>query len=114
MKALTSHNTKALTLNCWVRGSDVENVFEVKISRADNVTALKEAIKNKIPVTFRDVDAVFLPLYKPRDPVPRPYRESLGEFNLSEHSELLKTDDDLSEVFPAPPPKRHIHVIVGM
>ncbi|KAF8121501.1 hypothetical protein EV363DRAFT_1232664, partial [Boletus edulis] len=57
------------TLNCWVRGQATDRVFEVKIPRAGNVAALKEAIKDKKPMDFRDVDADSLALYKLRDPV---------------------------------------------
>lgn len=75
------------TLNCWVRGTDVRSIFEVKISGAETVAALKEAIKNKNPAAFRDVDAVTLRLYKPRKPVPRPYKDNFSEIILSEDGE---------------------------
>lgn len=55
-----------------VRGQATDRVFEVKIPRTVNITTLKEAIKNKKPVYFRDVDADALALYKPRDPVLSP------------------------------------------
>ena len=48
-----------------VRGQATDRVFEVKISRTVNVTTLKEAIKSKKPVYFRNVDA-------DRDPVLSP------------------------------------------
>jgi hypothetical protein len=106
---------EVLSLNCWVRGSDVGRTFEVKISKTETVVALKKAIRNEKPAAFRDVDADTLDLYKPRDPVPRPYKENLSNLILSEHGELLEMgDDEISEVFSEPPPKRHIHVIVGM
>lgn len=101
-----------LRLHCWVRGSDVGRSFQVKISETETVADFKEAIKKQ---AFPDAAAYALDLYKPRDPVPRPYEENLSGIILSQHAELLKMgDDELSEVFPAPPPKRHIHVIVGM
>ena len=106
---------KTFTFNCWVRGPDVGSIFEVKISKTESVAALKKAIRSEKPVAFRDVDADTLALYKPRDPVPRPYKENLSKLIFSEHGELLEMgDDELSEVFPSPPPKHHIHIIVGM
>ncbi|KAF8416474.1 hypothetical protein L210DRAFT_3656571 [Boletus edulis BED1] len=100
------------TLSCWVRGQATDRVFEVKIPRAGNVAALKEAIKDKKPVDFRDVDADPLALYKLRDPVAGPYGENLSGVILSEHWELLRLSNVLSEVFPTPSPARHIHIIV--
>ena len=107
---------EVLTLHCWVRGPDsIAGTFDVTVSRTQTVAALKEVIKDKKQAAFRDVDADTLALYKPRDPLPRPYRENLSKLILSEHGELLEMgDDELSEVFPEQPPKRHIHVIVGM
>jgi hypothetical protein len=103
------------TLNCWVRAPHVGRIFGVKISNTETVATLKEAIKDKNSEAFRDVDAITLDLYKPRNPVPKPYKPNLNKFNLLEHGELLEMgDDEISEVFPEPPPKRHIHVIVGM
>lgn len=76
------------------------------------VTAFKEAFKD---ISFPDVDADTLDLYKSRDPVSRPYEESLSKIILSEHAECLQIGlDELSEVFPEAPPKRDIHIIVGM
>ncbi|KAI9459632.1 hypothetical protein HD554DRAFT_2029191 [Boletus coccyginus] len=103
---------EALTLHCWVHGEDVGRIVEVKISTTETVAALQEAIKNKAQV---DLAAHTLALYKPKDPLPRPYKENLSKFILSQHGKLLEMgDDELSEVFPTPPPKRHIHIIVGM
>ena len=107
---------QVFTLNCWARGPDAGRIFEVKISGTETVTALKEAIKDKKPAAFRDVDANALDLYKPREPVPRPYKDNLGKIILSQDGELLEMGDDkLSEVFPGrAPAERHIHIIVGM
>jgi hypothetical protein len=99
------------TLNCWVRSENERGMFPVEISKTETVHDLKEAIKNKKAVAFRDVDAINFTLYKPKDPVSIPYEEKLI---LSEHSERLEGADELSEVFPVQPPKRDIHLIVGM
>ncbi|KAI9569501.1 hypothetical protein HD554DRAFT_535796 [Boletus coccyginus] len=103
---------EVFTLNCWIRGSDAGEIFHVKISKTEDVATLKEAIKNEAPVTFREVDAHTLHLYKPRNPLPRPYEDNLSKIILSEDGELLEMVDKLSEVFPEQPPKRHIHIIV--
>jgi hypothetical protein len=103
------------TLNCWVRGPHAGRIFGVKISNTETVATLKEAIKNKNSAAFRDVDAVTLDLYKPRDPVGEPYKEILSKFILSEHGELLEIGPRrLSRVFPNAPTECNIHIIVGM
>jgi len=107
---------QAFTLTCWVRGLDVGNIVQVKISRTETVTAPKEASRNKQPVDFRDVEANTLHLYQLRKPIPKPYKNNLSKIILSGHGELLETgDDQLSEVFSEQAPtERHIHIIVGM
>ena len=97
-------------LNCWVRGQATNLIFQVKVPRTEGVTVLEEAIKGK---TQMDFPAHTLALYKPKDPVPRPYNENLSGVILSEHGELLDPWDVLSDVFPAPSPAGHIHIIVG-
>ena len=47
------------------------------------------------------MDADTLYLYKPKDPLPRPYKENLSKITLLEHAEGLEMAlDELSEVFP--------------
>ena len=53
-------------------------------------------------------------LHMPNDPLPRPFNENLSKIILSGHAECLIELEELSEVFLEPPPKRDIHVIVGM
>ncbi|KAI9455721.1 hypothetical protein HD554DRAFT_264224 [Boletus coccyginus] len=103
---------EVFTLNCWIRGSDAGEIFQVKISKTEAVVTLKKAIKNETPATLHGVDAHTLRLYKPRNPLPRPFEDNLSKINLSEDGELLQTVDKLSEVFPEQPPERHIHIIV--
>lgn len=104
-----------LALTCWVRSGNDKPTFLITISKTCTVQDFQDAIKNKNKnaAAFRDVDALHLVLYKPKDPVPRPYKENLRKFILSDHAERLEGPDELSEVFLAPPPKHMIHVIVG-
>ncbi|KAF9231061.1 hypothetical protein BU15DRAFT_56597 [Melanogaster broomeanus] len=57
-----------LELECWVHGEDTGRIFPVEISSTKTVAALKEAIKNKNPVGFWDVDPRNLDLYPFRLP----------------------------------------------
>ncbi|KAF8429439.1 hypothetical protein L210DRAFT_3563367 [Boletus edulis BED1] len=101
-----------LTLTCWIRSEDPEAYFRVKISKTDIVLDLQKAIKDKKPVTFSNVDAYTLALYKPKTAVSKPYKEHLSKIILSEHGEPLRKLNELSKIFPEPPPKGDIHVIV--
>ncbi|KAF9220860.1 hypothetical protein BS17DRAFT_820387, partial [Gyrodon lividus] len=97
----------------WVRGQRANRVALIDISRTATVGTLQKLLKGSEENTFRAVDASALQLYKPRDPVPEPYDENLSSVILSELGEPLSPSHELSEVFTAPPPKRHIHIIVG-
>ncbi|KAG2065397.1 hypothetical protein BDR04DRAFT_1108553 [Suillus decipiens] len=97
------------TLNCWVRGTDTNRVSCVKISRFETVDDLKRLLKEYHAI---DGPASALELYKPRDPVAQPFDENLRSVVLSELGEPLSALDDLSDLFPAAPPKKHIHIII--
>ena len=53
----------ALPLNCFVVGDDPERVFTVKIPKTDNVSALKDLIKEKKTRILNHVDASDLDLW---------------------------------------------------
>ncbi|KIK97273.1 hypothetical protein PAXRUDRAFT_238843, partial [Paxillus rubicundulus Ve08.2h10] len=57
------HSMESLTFECWVYGDDVGRIFPAEIARNKTVGDLKEVIKNKNPVDFRDLDARALDLY---------------------------------------------------
>ncbi|KAF9226140.1 hypothetical protein BS17DRAFT_878808, partial [Gyrodon lividus] len=98
-----------LTLYCWVRGTDIDQLIDIKISRTETVSTLQKLLKESEGI---EVPASALRLYKPRDPVPEPYDENISSVILSELGKPLSPSHELSEVFTAPPPKRHIHIIV--
>ncbi|KAI9463180.1 hypothetical protein HD554DRAFT_1994307, partial [Boletus coccyginus] len=99
------------SLNCLIVGDDPSQMFKVQIARTADVYDLKEAIKQKKAILFRDVDTKDLGLYVVS--VAEPYEENLRKVVLS-RGERLQGDDELSELFPDPPPKHHIHIILGM
>ncbi|KAI9463169.1 hypothetical protein HD554DRAFT_2287753 [Boletus coccyginus] len=98
-----------ISLYCLIVGDDPSQMFKVQIARTADVYDLKEAIKQKKAILFRDVDANYLGLYMVS--VAEPYDENLRKVILS-RGERLQGDDELSELFPEPPPKHHIHIIL--
>ncbi|KIK77136.1 hypothetical protein PAXRUDRAFT_835096 [Paxillus rubicundulus Ve08.2h10] len=102
-----------INLNCLVLGGDSRNVFTIEIARGKNVSALKELIKDKNSIAFRDVDANTLTLWK----VPKPllcdcdtFKETIEGLNLQDENCLLPVKT-LSRIFSELEPE-HLHVIV--
>ncbi|EGO25017.1 hypothetical protein SERLADRAFT_438622, partial [Serpula lacrymans var. lacrymans S7.9] len=105
-----------LTLCCWVRGDRSSVVFYVKVSSSETVYDLKTVIKNERFVTFRDVEATNLELYK----VSFPYEggDSLEGVlsNLTSPSleNPLEAGQQLSDVFTQPPARNQLHLIIDV
>ena len=105
-----------MVLNCWVRGDSIYSTFFVEISSTKTVAALKEDIKNKKPVFFRDIDPPDLTLYR----VSHPYDEDgslegvLGARSISSLGKPLQSFQKLSAVFNKPLPDNQLHLVVGM
>ncbi|KAF8234892.1 hypothetical protein L208DRAFT_1122458, partial [Tricholoma matsutake] len=53
-----------LELNCFVLGNSVNNMFPVKIARAESIGMLKESIKTKNSSVFDSIPAHQLDLWK--------------------------------------------------
>jgi hypothetical protein len=101
-----------MTLNCWVHGDEIHQAFPVEISSTKTVGVLKDAIKNKKPVGFRDVDAKDLVLHKvsvPFDNDPN-LKETLQDLYL--HADLLYPLQTLSDIFTELPLQGHLHIMV--
>ncbi|KAI9566666.1 hypothetical protein HD554DRAFT_2174326 [Boletus coccyginus] len=98
-----------ISLNCLIVGDDPSKMFKVQIARTADVYDLKEAIKQKNANFFHDMDANNLGLYLVS--VAKPYKENLRKVILS-RGEPLRGNKELSQLFPDPPPKHHIHVIL--
>jgi hypothetical protein len=99
-----------MTLNCWVRGHEIGRIFPVEISSTKTVGALKDAIKNKKPVDFRDMDPDALTLHKVSLPYDSNLKETLQALSLQE--DVLEPLQTLSDIFPELPLHKHLHVVV--
>ena len=51
-----------MTLDCWAHGQEISHIFPIKISPEEAVEILREVIKGKNLVNFRNIDT--LALYK--------------------------------------------------
>ncbi|KAH8990254.1 hypothetical protein EDB92DRAFT_778999 [Lactarius akahatsu] len=100
-----------LQLNCLVRGGDRRNVFSVEIPSTENVSTLREAIKDENNITFRDVDAYTLTLWRVSIPNDSNFELKLSELDLVDEEQLFPLQV-LSNVFTDPPLPEHVHIVV--
>jgi hypothetical protein len=100
-----------LVLNCWALGDDPSHVFPVEIASNKTVGALKKAIKDENPESFRGIDARSLILHKVSIPNTRQLESSIAGEYLDKR-ESLSALDGLSEIFSEGLIQKHVHVIV--
>jgi hypothetical protein len=100
-----------LRLNCWVDGDDISQIFLITIPNTESVSTLKEAIKDKNPEAFRNIDARSLLLRKVSFPVDRHLQQHLANLDVTDDSSLSSVDD-LVDVFVDVPPRKHLHIVV--
>ena len=98
-----------LQINCLVLGEPHNHIFPVKIAGTESVGALKKTIKVEEQLAFQHVDADALVLWKVSIPVDDSLEDTLP--NLVD-DESLSPVEALSEVFPAPPIRKHLHIVV--
>jgi hypothetical protein len=103
--------TEPLSLSCWIVGEDPTRAFTVKVSKSENIHAVKKAVKEVLgeeltsPVSDLDVWAVAIPLIS-------------GEVNVEAGKEAVSGKplegvmllEDV-EIFKSINP-RHLHVVV--
>ncbi|KAH8917023.1 hypothetical protein BT69DRAFT_1355087 [Atractiella rhizophila] len=102
-------SSETLSLNCWIRGTDRREIFDVEISSSKTVMRLRKAIKDENPISFRDVDAKMLILYKVAlrmDALEESMKVALNQ------GESLEPLSQLSEIFVDPPASNHIHILI--
>ena len=99
-----------LEINCFVHDDDPNHVFPVKIARTESVGTLKDAIKDKNPESFHNVDARSLNLWNVSIAHDDGFQENVGKV-VREQTKLSPVDQ-LSDVFSGGLVRKHIHIIV--
>ena len=100
--------TQLLSLNCFVLGDDLKKVFTVKIPKTENVSILKDLIKEKNSSSFCNVDLKNIDLWNVSIPMDDEADERLKNID---NLEPLKPLLSLSQVFPHVE-ENHLHVVV--
>ena len=100
-----------LSLNCFVLGDHVDNVFTVEVEKTKNVSILKDRIKEKKSPIFDHIPSDSLVLWRSSIPFNRNLKEDVGTLNLVNDNSLPPVEI-LSNVFPTVLGKETIHIIV--
>jgi hypothetical protein len=95
-------SVRILELNCFVQGEDASRVFTVEIPNSKLISALRDAIKDKNPASFHDVDARSLHLWDVSIPVDDDFEDKMRGIELKDEDELSPVDT-LSDVFSEAP-----------
>ncbi|KAF8930425.1 hypothetical protein BGZ47_000551, partial [Haplosporangium gracile] len=104
-----------LTLFCLVDGEAASNAFPVKIELSKTIGDLKELIKTALSPQFDDIAAKDLTLWgvSIRDENDNDEENPLLVSSVTTaDKKKLRATHELSNVFPAKPPKNTIHIIV--
>ncbi|KAH8924591.1 hypothetical protein BT69DRAFT_1349368 [Atractiella rhizophila] len=109
-KELVVVRSPNISLNYWIRGTDIGTVLTIDISGKQNVGQLKKAIKSHTPHYFPGIHAELLALYQ----VDLLNDESLKEKlkGASYDKPLRFSTDLLSEIFVQALNPHHVHVVV--
>ncbi|RUS15037.1 hypothetical protein BC937DRAFT_92978 [Endogone sp. FLAS-F59071] len=109
-----------VSLFCLVRGESPQRAFKVRISKHDNVSDLKDLIKEESQNDFRDIDARNLTLWKVNIPIPTDddEKEVLANLTLEDNEEEgvqeLVPTWKIRNAFPGELEEDTIHIIVKL
>jgi hypothetical protein len=98
--------TQLLSLNCLIHGDDLKKVFTLKIPKTENVSILKDRIKEKNSSSFGNVDSKNIDLWNVSIPM-----DDVTDERLKNINEPLKPLLPLSDVFPRVE-ESHLHILI--
>ena len=104
--AVALDSTPFLSLNCFVLGDDPDRTFTVKIPKVENVSILKDLIKEKKARHFDHIDASDLDLWQVSFPI-----DDLHSKKPPTVGPKLRSNKLLSDAFPSELDINHIHVV---
>jgi hypothetical protein len=100
-----------LELNCLVQGDGPRNAFSIEIASTKNVSALKQVIRKEKEPAFDHIPANTLVLWRVSIPADSLVKQDPRTLDLIEDQSLSPLEE-LSEVFSASLPRKHIHIVV--
>jgi len=89
-KVVALYSTPFLSLNCFVLGDDPDRTFTVKIPKAENISILKDLIKEKKAPHFDHIAASDLDLWRVSFPIDDfPFQESPNDWTKVEIEQII-------------------------
>ena len=98
-----------------MHSDDAKRIFLIEIAKSKTVSALRDAIKDKIPYRLNGIDAIELILYKVSifdDDNLAQTLKTLRFDGSDDRIEKLRAISPLSEVFPDGVERNHLHIVV--
>ena len=99
-------STQFLSLNCFMFGDDPDQMFTVKIPKNENVSILKDLIKEKKALRLGHVNASDLNLWQVSFPI-----DDLPSKNPPTVGPRLRSEKLLSDAFPSKLDINRIHIV---
>ncbi|KAF8323654.1 hypothetical protein F5887DRAFT_903271 [Amanita rubescens] len=96
-----------LSINCLLLGSDSSEVFTVKIPKTDNVSVLKDRIKEKQSPRLNHVDASELTVWKVSLPA-----DTISPELTVDGVKALHSVEKISLIFDEALEDKHVHILV--
>ena len=94
------------SLNCFILGDNPDRMFTVKIPKTENVSILKDLIKEKNPSSLGNIDAKNIDLWQISFPI-----DDLHSKNPPTVGPKLRSEKLLSDAFPSALDINRIHVV---
>ncbi|KAF8157793.1 hypothetical protein B0H34DRAFT_844095 [Crassisporium funariophilum] len=99
-------SAQLFSLNCFILGDNPDRMFTVKIPKTENVSILKDLIKEKNPSSLRNIDAKSIDLWQISFPI-----DDLHSKNPPTVGPELRSEKLLSDAFPSALDINCIHVV---
>jgi predicted DNA-binding protein with PD1-like motif len=107
-----ANNNFKLRLNCWVLGSDVNQIFTVRVEPSNNVSELEAAMTEENKNSFASIYANGLVLRKVSIPADGDFVDKANKPEACQDSEPLDAMTELGQIFTGELPRKHLHVVV--
>ena len=101
-----------MLLVCYLLDDDWKQAFEVEIGKEKSVSALKDAIKEKLGSDFDDIPAKSLSIWKASVQYNKNLEKEVEALNLVD-GDSLHPLEILSDIFPSGLEKKSVHIIIS-
>ncbi|KAF8340938.1 hypothetical protein F5887DRAFT_888386 [Amanita rubescens] len=100
--------SRKLTLNCWIVGEEMRQIFSVTINDNQYISDLQRAIKKEKSLALENIDASDLVSWEVSIPKSQFSEEKIRE---GMKGDPLDSTTTLSSIYCTPPQRDHVHII---